>query len=201
MNLLYAISAVVAVLLLVYLSVALLKPETLAGLANLDLVARAVVNGFLTGMHRSPFFGFSQEFAEYRAYAEGDDYRELDWNLYGRLGQLFVKRFAGETDVEIRVVVDGSASMGVGDKDLEARRLAAVRRIELFKGLPDAMLTELANKLSYAPFSRGEAVTHEGAHDVDDLLDRRTRVGLVPADRALAVPAAERALALAGARL
>ena len=48
----------------------LLEPETLAGLANLDLVARAVVNGFLTGMHRSPFFGFSQEFAEYRAYAE-----------------------------------------------------------------------------------------------------------------------------------
>ena len=56
----------------------LLKPEVLAGLSNLELVARAAVDGFLAGMHRSPFFGFSQEFAEYRAYAEGDDTRFID---------------------------------------------------------------------------------------------------------------------------
>ena len=62
----------------------LLRPETLSGLANLELVARAVVTGFLTGMHRSPFFGFSQEFREYRAYSEGDDPRFVDWNVYAR---------------------------------------------------------------------------------------------------------------------
>ena len=58
----------------------LLQPEVLSHLKNLDLVARSVVEGFLIGLHRSPKFGFSQEFAEYRAYAEGDDPRFIDWN-------------------------------------------------------------------------------------------------------------------------
>ncbi|TDJ37857.1 MAG: DUF58 domain-containing protein, partial [Gammaproteobacteria bacterium] len=65
----------------------LLHPEVLAGLKNLDLVARSVVEGFLIGLHRSPTFGFSQEFAEYRAYAEGDDPRFIDWNVYARTGK------------------------------------------------------------------------------------------------------------------
>ena len=92
----------------------LLKPETLAGLANLDLVARAVVNGFLTGMHRSPFFGFSQEFAEYRAYAEGDDPRFVDWNVYARTDRTYIKRYIGETNTRLVILLDASASMGFG---------------------------------------------------------------------------------------
>src|SRR4030095_3601516 len=60
----------------------LLPPTTLAGLANLELVARTAVEGFLTGLHRSPHYGFSQEFKEYRAYVEGDDPRFVDWNVY-----------------------------------------------------------------------------------------------------------------------
>jgi uncharacterized protein (DUF58 family) len=92
----------------------LLRPETLAGLANLDLVARAVVTGFLTGMHRSPFFGFSQEFAEYRAYSEGDDPRFVDWNVYARTERTYIKRYIGETNTRLVVLLDASASMGFG---------------------------------------------------------------------------------------
>jgi uncharacterized protein (DUF58 family) len=92
----------------------LLKPETLASLANLDLIARAVVTGFLTGMHRSPFFGFSQEFAEYRAYAEGDDPRFVDWNVFARTERTYIKRYIGETNTRLVVLLDASASMGFG---------------------------------------------------------------------------------------
>ena len=90
----------------------LLHPETLASLANLDLVARAVVEGFLTGMHRSPFFGFSQEFAEYKAYAEGDDLRFIDWNVYARTERTYIKRYIGETNTRLVILLDASASMG-----------------------------------------------------------------------------------------
>lgn len=92
----------------------LLQPEVLAGLANLDLVARAVVEGFLTGMHRSPFFGFSQEFAEYRAYSEGDDPRFMDWNVYARTERTYIKRYIGETNTRLDILLDASASMGFG---------------------------------------------------------------------------------------
>jgi uncharacterized protein (DUF58 family) len=92
----------------------LLRPETLAGLSNLDLVARAVVNGVLTGMHRSPFFGFSQEFAEYRAYNEGDDPRFVDWNVYARTERTYIKRYIGETNTRLAILFDASASMGFG---------------------------------------------------------------------------------------
>jgi len=93
---------------------ALLKPEVLATLANLDLVARAVVEGFLTGLHRSPFFGFSQEFAEYRAYSEGDDPRFVDWNVYARTERTYIKRYIGETNTRLEILLDTSASMGFG---------------------------------------------------------------------------------------
>jgi uncharacterized protein (DUF58 family) len=92
----------------------LLSPEVLAGLSNLDLIARAVVEGFLTGMHRSPFFGFSQEFAEYKAYAEGDDPRFVDWNVYARTERTYIKRYLGETNTRLVILLDTSASMAFG---------------------------------------------------------------------------------------
>ena len=96
----------------------LLKPEVLAGLANLELVARAAVDGFLMGMHRSPFFGSSQEFAEYRAYSEGDDTRFIDWNVYARTNRTYVKRFLGQTNTHLVVLLDASASMGFGSTEI-----------------------------------------------------------------------------------
>ncbi len=92
----------------------LLDPQVLAGLSNLDLVARAVVEGFLTGMHRSPFFGFSQEFAEYKAYGEGDDPRFVDWNVFARTERTYIKRFLGETNTRLVILLDASASMSYG---------------------------------------------------------------------------------------
>lgn len=92
----------------------LLKPEVLAGLKDLDLVARSVVEGFLIGLHRSPRFGFSQEFAEYRSYAEGDDPRFIDWNVFARTEKTVVKRFLGETNSHLMILLDASASMGFG---------------------------------------------------------------------------------------
>ncbi len=92
----------------------LIRPEVLAGLANLELIARTAVDGALTGLHRSPRFGFSQEFAEYRPYVPGDDLRFIDWNVFGRSDKLFVKRFFGDTNTHLLVVLDTSASMGVG---------------------------------------------------------------------------------------
>jgi uncharacterized protein (DUF58 family) len=102
----------------------LLQPEVLAGLKNLDLVARSVVEGFLIGLHRSPFFGFSQEFAEYRAYAEGDDPRFIDWNVYARTGRTYVKRFLGETNSHLMILLDTSASMGYGGPPVTKLRYA-----------------------------------------------------------------------------
>lgn len=93
----------------------LLKPEVLARLGTLDLVARTVVDGVTTGLHRSPHFGFSQEFAEYRAYNEGDDLRYVDWNVYARTDRTYIKRFQGETNTAVNLLVDTSASMGFGE--------------------------------------------------------------------------------------
>jgi uncharacterized protein (DUF58 family) len=88
-----------------------LDPATLASISSLDLVAKTVVDGFVAGLHRSPDFGFSQEFAEYRAYAEGDDLRHVDWNVFARTDKCFLKRYKGETNSQLLLLLDTSASM------------------------------------------------------------------------------------------
>ena len=87
----------------------------LARLGTLELVARTVVDGVMTGLHRSPNFGFSQEFAEYRAYNEGDDLRFVDWNVYARTDRAYIKRFRGETNTTVLILLDASASMAFGE--------------------------------------------------------------------------------------
>jgi len=91
-----------------------LDPATLASISGLDLVAKTVVDGFVAGLHRSPDFGFSQEFAEYRAYSEGDDLRHVDWNVFARTEKCFLKRYRGETNSQLLILLDTSASMGFG---------------------------------------------------------------------------------------
>src|SRR5215475_567598 len=88
-----------------------LDPTVLAGISGLDLVAKTVVDGFIAGLHRSPDFGFSQEFAEYRAYAPGDDLRHVDWNVYARTERAYLKRYRGETNTLVTVLLDASNSM------------------------------------------------------------------------------------------
>ena len=104
----------------------LLQPEVLASLANLQLAARAAVEGTLIGLHRSPLFGFSQEFAEYRAYAEGDDPRFIDWNVYARTERTYIKRFLGETNSHLMLLLDASASMAYGAGTLTKFRYAQI---------------------------------------------------------------------------
>ena len=89
----------------------LIEPTILAQLANLELVARTAVEGMLVGLHRSPTFGFSQEFAEYRAYVPGDDLRYIDWSVYARTDKTYVKRYFGDTNCQLMVLLDTSASM------------------------------------------------------------------------------------------
>jgi uncharacterized protein (DUF58 family) len=88
-----------------------LDPETLSGMSGLDLIARTVVDGFVAGLHRSPDFGFSQEFAEYRAYSPGDDLRHVDWNVFARTERAYLKRYRGETNSLLTVLLDASNSM------------------------------------------------------------------------------------------
>lgn len=88
-----------------------LDPSVLAEISSLDLVAKTVVDGFIAGLHRSPDFGFSQEFAEYRAYTPGDDLRHVDWNVFARTEKAYLKRYRGETNTSLMVLLDASSSM------------------------------------------------------------------------------------------
>ena len=88
-----------------------LDPALLAGISSLDLLAKTVVDGFVAGLHRSPDFGFSQEFAEYRAYVPGDDLRHVDWNLFARTERCYLKRYRGETNSQLVILLDASNSM------------------------------------------------------------------------------------------
>jgi len=110
----------------------LLDPAVLAGISSLDLVARTIVEGFVAGLHRSPDFGFSQEFAEYRSYTPGDDLRHIDWNVFARTERMYLKRYRGETNTQVMVLLDASASMGYGS--------GAVRKIDYAKYLAAALV-------------------------------------------------------------
>jgi uncharacterized protein (DUF58 family) len=81
------------------------------GLPNIELLARQVVEGFITGMHKSPFHGFSVEFAEHRLYNKGESTRHIDWKLYAKTEKLFIKRYEEETNLRCHIIIDNSASM------------------------------------------------------------------------------------------
>lgn len=90
----------------------LLDPKEVAGLGGIEVVARGVVEGFLAGLHRSPFRGFSVEFAEHRPYQPGDELRYLDWKVLGKRDRLYVKQYEEETNLRATLVLDVSRSMG-----------------------------------------------------------------------------------------
>ncbi len=93
-----------------------LRPEIIAKLKNIELKARLVVEGFLTGLHRSPYHGFSVEFAEHRQYRPGDELRYIDWKVFGRTDRYYVKEFEEETNLRAVIAVDSSASMKYSSK-------------------------------------------------------------------------------------
>ncbi|WP_425398970.1 DUF58 domain-containing protein [Aeoliella sp.] len=91
-----------------------MDPKTLMQIKNLQMRAKVIVEGFYTGIHRSPYHGFSVEFSEYRQYVPGDDVRYVDWRLFARSDRYYVKRFEDETNVLCYLLVDTSKSMGFG---------------------------------------------------------------------------------------
>jgi len=89
----------------------LLVPEALAKIHRLELIARGVVEGFVSGRHKSPYKGFSVEFAEHRQYVPGDDIRDLDWRVYGKCDRYYIKQYIEETNVRTTILLDASGSM------------------------------------------------------------------------------------------
>ena len=107
-----------------------INAAVLAAVDDLSLVARAVVEGFLDGLHRSPFLGYSSEFSAYRPYTKGDNLRYIDWKVWGRTDQFYVKQFEDDTNLRCHIFLDTSASMDFGAGDANkfhyGRILAAV---------------------------------------------------------------------------
>src|SRR5208282_3800542 len=109
-----------------------LEPTALARLKNLSLAARGVVEGFISGLHTSPYKGFSVEFAEHRKYCAGDNLRHLDWRLLGRSNRLYVKQYEEETNLRAHILLDASGSMGY-------RHAAAITKLEYASYLTAAL--------------------------------------------------------------
>jgi len=105
----------------------------------LELLARQVVEGFITGLHKSPFHGFSVEFAEHRLYNQGESVKHIDWKLFGRTEKMFVKRYEEETNLRCQIVIDGSSSM--------------------YFPLMDSALPDAANKMTFSVYAAA-AIMH-----------------------------------------
>jgi len=119
----------------------LTNDQQIRQLANLELLARQVVEGFVTGLHQSPFHGFSVEFAEHRLYNNGESVKNIDWKLLARTDKLFVKQFEEETNLRCFLLLDTSSSMNFPEKGtskLEFSIYAAASLMYLFKKQRDA---------------------------------------------------------------
>ena len=107
-----------------------INAKALAVCEDLQVLARTIVEGFFDGLHRSPFLGYSTEFSAYRQYTQGDDLRRIDWKVWGRTDEFYVKQFEDDTNMRCQIFLDTSASMDFGDGDANkfnyGRVLAAV---------------------------------------------------------------------------
>ena len=118
---------------------------------NLELLARQVVEGFIIGLHKSPFHGFSVEFAEHRLYNQGDPLRHIDWRVFGRTDKLFIKRFEEETNLRCCIAIDTSSSMQYPQDNTKISKLqfscvAAAALLQLLKRQLDASSLALFDK-------------------------------------------------------
>lgn len=177
----------------------LLKPETLVRLRGLDLKARLVVEGFLEGLHRSPYKGFSVEFSEYRPYIPGDEPRRVDWKVYAKRDRFYVREYEEETNLRAMLVIDASGSMGYRSAALSKLEysvtLAAALAFLLIKQKDAVGLADFDTKVNeYIPprssaahlqllFSRLENLSTGGETDVASslhgLAERTRKRGLV----------------------
>ncbi len=139
-----------------------LKQEDLLQIPNLEFLANQVVEGFITGMHKSPYHGFSVEFAEHRQYNTGESTRHIDWKLFGRTDKLFVKRYEEETNLRCQIVIDASASMYYPENGLNKLRfsvIAAASIIQLLKKQRDATgLSIFSDGLSFNSQAKSNSI-------------------------------------------
>ena len=186
--------------------IASIRKEDLARFGNLELLAKQVVEGFITGLHKSPFHGFSVEFAEHRLYNKGESTRHIDWKLFARSEKLFTKKYEEETNLRCQLVIDTSSSMLYRGKNtlskLEFSMLAAASIAELLKRQRDAvglslfdtqlrihtpakssmahhryMVHEMEKQLhDYSEQSRTETNAIQAIHDVAELCHTRSLV-------------------------
>ena len=149
---------------------------------RLEFLAKQAVEGFITGLHKSPFHGFSVEFAEHRAYNSGESTRHIDWKLYARTEKLFVKRYEEETNLRCQIVIDHSTSMnfpaGIDPEGDEMNKLkfsiyAAASLIELFKKQRDAVGVSLfTDQVNLHTQCRSSAAHHRFLfHELEKLLE------------------------------
>jgi uncharacterized protein (DUF58 family) len=142
-----------------------IDPNLLGALDDISLVARNVVEGFLSGLHHSPFLGYSTEFASYRQYMRGDNLRNVDWKVWGRTDKLYVKQFEDDTNLNCQILLDCSASMDFGqhNKFHYGRLLAAALAYIMVRQHDAAGLTQFGDRAVQALPARG------GRHHVDEL--------------------------------
>ena len=130
----------------------LVDPAFFSRLENIELRARSIVEGFLTGLHRSPYVGFSVEFASHREYVAGDDPRHVNWKIYARQGRLYVKEYSAETNLNLYLMLDVSSSMECANtgvsKRLYSAALAAALAVLALKQQDAVGITMYANRVT-----------------------------------------------------
>ena len=154
--------------------------KDLQDFGNLELLSQQVVEGFITGLHKSPFHGFSVEFAEHRLYNTGDSIKNIDWKLYGRTDKLFVKRFEEETNLRCQIVLDVSSSMYYPDKDFNKLLFSvysAASLMYLFKKQRDAFgLSFFSDKLELSTPAKSTAIHQKYLFsELEKLMNREGR--------------------------
>lgn len=158
------------------------KIQEIGHLNSLDFYARQIVEGFITGMHRSPFHGFSVEFAEHRAYNKGESIRFVDWKLFGRTGKLYVKRFQEETNLKCQIVIDASSSMyfpvDAATNKLQYSVYSAAALVHLLNKQRDAAgLTIFSEDIDYqVPARLSRPHMHNIYAQLDALLNSKYRI-------------------------
>lgn len=155
--------------------------KDLQDFGNLELLSQQVVEGFITGLHKSPFHGFSVEFAEHRLYNTGDSIKNIDWKLYGRTDKLFVKRFEEETNLRCQIVLDISSSMYYPEKDFNKLLFSvysAASLMYLFKKQRDAFgLSCFSDKLELSTPAKSTAIHQKYLFSELEKLIKRERKG------------------------
>ncbi|MEK7414970.1 MAG: DUF58 domain-containing protein [Planctomycetota bacterium] len=165
----------------------ILDPDVLAKVGRLDLQAKFIVEGFLSGMHRSPFKGISVEFAQHRGYVPGDDLKHIDWKVWGKSERYYIKQYEAETNLVCTIVVDTSTSMRyVGDK--AHNRLSKGAWAKLAAAALSYLVLSQSDAVALATFSDGldewlpKSSNRNNLHRICDILEKapekqRTSIG------------------------